>query len=546
MTTLCMMALLGSAAVGIDVGEVFMKSRQLQGVADLAAMASAQALDPTSQTTPAAAATATAGLNPWPGGIAAQAAPGVYTADASLPVNQRFTATKVSPNAVQVTLRASAPLYFGGLLIGRSSVDVVRTAIATRAEYAAFSIGSGLAGLNGGVANALLSAMTGSQVQLSAANYQALASANVDLLQYMPALQSRAGLQAMSFSHALAVAVTPSTALNALADTLMASGQTSAAAAASSLAAAAAPLAATPLNALFSLGPYGAQDHALDVGGASVSVGALALADAVIGAATGGRQVSVSLDGVLPNLAKLSLVFAIGQRPSQSPWVSVTDAGQVVVRTAQMRLYVQAQLAPGALAAATGGALISLPIYAEAASGQAELLDLQCPSDPSAQTFDLSVSPSLGTLAVAQVNQASLNTFSTPVALQPATLMSAPLLGLTAFSQVNIGGGQASWRTVSFSQADVAAQTMKSVFTTDVAQASISSLLSTTNVSIQAGPLVLGGAAAVSPVLQSILTQAAPSLDTVLTQVEAISGVRVGEADVWANGLRCHSAALVA
>ena len=216
LTALCMLALIGSAALGVDLGDIYMKTRQLQGVADLAAMAAVQGLDPSASQSPAATAQATAALNPWPGGITAQAVTGLYVGDASVPAAQRFTPTTAGPNAVQVTLRAPVPLYFAGLILGRSSLDVTRTAIAARAQFAAFSIGSGLASLNGGVANALLSALTGSQVQLSVMNYQALASANVDLLRYLPALQARAGVQALSFNQLLTTSIAPSAALGAL------------------------------------------------------------------------------------------------------------------------------------------------------------------------------------------------------------------------------------------------------------------------------------------------------------------------------------------
>ncbi len=546
LTALCFMALMASAALAVDLGHLFMRSRQLQGIADLAAMASVQALDPGASTSPQAAAAATAALNPWPGSVSASAISGVYTADATAPASKRFVAGGVSPNAIQVSLTAPVPLYFAGLLIGRSSLNVTRSAIAARAQYAAFSIGSGVAALNGGVANALLSALTGSQVQLSVANYQALASANVDLLSYIPGLQTRAGLKALSFDQVLASSVAPATALAALADTLNASGQSAAASSAQALAAASAGLSPTPLGALFDLGPYAAQDHTADNKAEALSVNASSLAYALIEAANGTRQLSVSLDGLAPGVAKLSLSLAIGQRPSHSPWLTVTDAGQVVIRTAQMRLYLQAGLAPGLLSTLTGGALINLPVYLEAGSAQAKLVEMECPSSAADQALDLSVSPSLGTLAIGQVDPSTLAAFSTPQTVQPATLVDALLVRATASASIAVGGGQASWQPVRFTQADIAGGTLKSVFTNDIARASVASLLSTTSIQVQTPVGALGLPPAGTPsLLQTALTQAAPSLDAVIGQVEAVSGVRLGEADVWADGLRCHGAALV-
>ena len=224
----------------------------------------------------------------------------------------------------------------------------------------------------------------------------------------------------------------------------------------------------------------------------------------------------------------------------------MTDVGQVVVRTAQMRLYIQASLAPGPLSATTGGALVTLPVYVEAASAQAKLQAMECPAAAGDQGLDLSVSPSLGTYAVAQLDPSTLGGFTTPVTLQPATLLNAVLVRATAYNRVDIGGGQASWQSVHFTQADIAADTMKSVFTNDIARASVASLLSTTDVQVQTPVATLElTPAGLSPLLQSVLIQAAPSLDALIAQVEAVSGVRVGEADVWADGLRCRGSALV-
>jgi uncharacterized membrane protein len=41
------------------------------------------------------------------------------------------------------------------------------------------------------------------------------------------------------------------------------------------------------------------------------------------------------------------------------------------------------------------------------------------------------------------------------------------------------------------------------------------------------------------------LSLAAPALDAVIGQVTALAGVRVGEADVWVNGVRCGTPVLV-
>ena len=106
LTALCAMALMASATLALDFGHVFLRSRQLQGIADLAALAAVQALGSTDGATPAGAASGTVALNPWPGAVRTSATPGDYEADTSIPAAKRFTTGSATPNAVKVTLSA--------------------------------------------------------------------------------------------------------------------------------------------------------------------------------------------------------------------------------------------------------------------------------------------------------------------------------------------------------------------------------------------------------------------------------------------------------
>jgi uncharacterized membrane protein len=377
-------------------------------------------------------------------------------------------------------------------------------------------------------------------------NYQALASAQVNLLSLMPALQTRAGLQGASFNQVLSTSIPPSTVLGAMADVLASSGQSAAASAVLALAAASTGAAATPLGSLIDLGPYAAQDHGA-LGGLGVNVAALDLAEAALAASNGSRQLSLSLGSGVPGLAQLDVLLAIGQRPNNSPWLTVTDAGKVIIRTAQLRLYVRAGVLPGLPLPGTGAALVTLPVYLEAASAQAELQAISCPSTAADQSFDLQVSPSLGTLAIAEADTSALSNFSTTVPLKTATLVSTPLLSATAYGRIDLGGGSGSWQPVHFAESDITAGTMKSVYASNIAQATTASLLSQTTIGVQTplGSLALGGQGT-GPALKATLLAAAPALDAVIGQVEGITGVRLGEADVWPDGLRCRGAALVA
>ncbi|HEY5336831.1 MAG TPA: pilus assembly protein TadG-related protein [Rhizomicrobium sp.] len=197
-TAISGLVLLGFTAGAVDFGSVFLKERQLQGMADLAAMAAASNLNEAQK-----AADETAKANDWSSPVTATVVTGNYTADATLAAAQRFAAGGSSPDAARVTLKSSADLYFASLLLGRSSLPISRSATAARAELAGFSLGTRLASLNGGMANALLSALTGSSVNLSVMDYNALANARVDLFQYANALKARANVTAASFNDTL-------------------------------------------------------------------------------------------------------------------------------------------------------------------------------------------------------------------------------------------------------------------------------------------------------------------------------------------------------
>jgi uncharacterized membrane protein len=192
-----------------------------------------------------------------------------------------------------------------------------------------------------------------------------------------------------------------------------------------------------------------------------------------------------------------------------------------------------------------GVSLVNIPIFVQAASAEAKLSSLSCPTSTAAPAVTLSVQPSVGELALGQVDTTTLTNFTQPVSVQPAALVNLLLLQVNGQAQVNIGG--ADWQTVSFSQSDIAADTVKSVSTNDIAQATAASLLGNTTLSVQLGGFNLGlGSGPVKSAVQSVLTAAAPSLDTLINTLSNVLGVRLGTADVWVNGLRCNNAALVA
>ena len=545
LVALCLPALLIAAAVAIDVGSLMHASRRLQGMADLAALSAVEDLGGAQ-----AAATATVAANPWPDAVATQVVVGAYAPDPTQPSAARFHPGQAGPNAAQVTLTAPARLIFASFILGRSSISLTRVGTAARAQFAAFTIGSGLVSLQGGIANAFLSALTGSQVQLSAVDDNALVQARLQLFPYVSALQTRANLQGASFTQLMNAKIAMPVVLAAAADTLAAEGQPAAAAPMRALSAASGGAGPIQLGGLLGLGPYANQDHVAGASPATISLSAMEFASAALMLSQGQRQVSFDLGAAAPGLADVKVWLAIGQRPVQSPWLQVGDDGTAVVSTAQARLYLDAQItAPASLAPILGATAIDAPLYVQLASAQAKLSSLACSTSSPPGSVTLAVQPSIGELALGRVDPATLTNFSTPVALAPATLVQLdvaqiPVLTATGSATLQIGGQ--AWQALSFSSAEVQAATLKSVFTTDAVQASAASLLQTASVGVQTGGVdLILDRTLLTQGLQTSLTGAAPSLDQVLDSLEILIGVKLGEADLRIDGLRCNDAALV-
>lgn len=142
-----------------------------------------------------------------------------------------------------------------------------------------------------------------------------------------------------------------------------------------------------------------------------------------------------------------------------------------------------------------------------------------------------------------EVNTAGLDNFRTALAHTPAPLLRTALLRVDGEARVDVGGEQTS--RVRFSASEIERRVVKSVATRDAAQATVSSLLGRTSLTVRALGLGVNAGAVTAPMRQ-VLTNAAAPLDSLLNGLTDLLGVRLGEADVRVNGVRCGGAALVA
>lgn len=521
-----------AAALAVDLGALYQEGRRLQGVADAAALAAAGNL-------PAAGSAAQAAVdaNPPVRAGAPTVTTGLWTADPNLAPAARFVPGGSGPNAAKVTLAERAPLFFGRLF-GVAAVPIARSATAARIDLAAFSIGSRLAAVNGGIANQLLGALTGSSVSLTAADYQALAGADIDLFAFADALRGELHLTGGSFNQALAASTTLPHVVAALAAAAGAGGNPAAQDALARLAAQVGPVAVSTAS-LVDLGPAGAQDRL--AGGPPVAVNAYALVQAALQIAGGTRQVSLDLDGAVPGLAHSTATLAIGDRMASSPWVTVTARGQPVVRTSQLRLFLDTGIGGSPALKALGIDGVRLPLYLELAQAQARLSSLSCTSG--ARGVTLAVQPSLGHAAIADVKVAGLLPMSTVPAEQPATLASIAGLRATGAASLPLSGG--GWQTVSFTSADIAAHAVRTINSGGTAGALAAGLESAMAIDVSVGPLSIPSPATAA-LVRPVLDAAAPLVDQLLGGLLGLLGVHLGQADVRVDGLRCGASRLVA
>ncbi|WP_136163778.1 TadG family pilus assembly protein [Sphingomonas flavalba] len=525
-----MLMALGCAAFAVDLGSIWVRTRALQGAADAAAIAAAQNLSD-----PAAAARAAAAASGWDGPVAVAVTPGHYRFDDAVAPGQRFTAASGSPDAVKVTLSATAPAYFALAWMTENRVPIARSATAARARLASFSIGSRLAAVDGGLAGQYLSQLAGIDLQLSVMDYNALLGADLGLLRFSDALATRLHLTGLSFAELLASEVTLPQLFGALGDALGAQGDATAAAAARQIAARV-PGQAVTLSRLIDPGPYGAQDSRGGSGAADMN--AYGFTRALLELAAGGRQVKLDLGAGIPGLFDTSLWIAAGERPANSPWLTVTDHGEPIVRTAQTRVYVEAKT-PGI----AGIGRVRLPLYIELASAEAKLADIGCGGGSAGQTLALDVRPSIGHASVADIDPTRLGDHQTPLAEGPATLVDLALVKVHGQARVDLGG--VGWQRLNFSAADIASHRPLTVSTNDLAAGLAASLIRAIKLDVQliGLPIGLGG---VGAAVGGALATAAGPVDQLLGMVTDLVGIRLGQADVRIEGVRCGRPALVA
>jgi len=529
MSAASLLLVIACTALGVDVGSIFADKRRTQSAADLAAIVAASDLTNASR-----AAAATVAKNNYPPDSLVAVEPGVYKANASLTPQQRFVAAATPANAVRVTMQTKTPLYFGKVLTGESQWKLNATAIASTTQLATFAIGSRLASLNGGLLNSLLGGMLGTTLSLSVMDYNALLGAKVDAFDFLSALATRLNLTGVTYDTLLSSNIKVADIVAALATANGNNGATSALASVSS--------AVTGLTnkivpkSLIDLGPY----SNLTVGqkpkvGASVS--AYDLLSATASLANGANQIAAGLNLSLPGIAGVTLMATVGERPVGTSWITVGALG-ASVHTAQTRILLKIQLVGSGSVS-----VVNLPVYVEIAAGTATLNAISCgyPS-VSNSSVTLGVSPGIVDAWIGDVTPAMMTNFSTKPNPPAVNIVNLGIIQVSGRAHATMAN--TSPTPVTFSYADIQAQTKKTVNTTNFTSSLTQSLLGDLQLGVQLGPLGLP-IPGIGALVASIIGGATGSIDTLLNTVLQTLGVGLGQVDTWVTGVRCDGAVLV-
>ncbi|WP_375465406.1 TadG family pilus assembly protein [uncultured Methylobacterium sp.] len=522
--------LMGAGAVGVDLGLVVYAKRRAQGAVDIAAMLAAA-------DTGRADALARRSLadNGYGSTATVTVAPGSYAGNAKVAPASRFQAGTTPTNAVRVGLRTDVPVHFARLVGLPRSVPVQVTGTAANARFAAFSIGSGTAALDAGIANAVLGAMLGTRISLSVMDYNALLTTRIDTFGVLDALAPSLGLQAATYADIVAANASVGQITAALRVTAQGTPGAGAAAAAVGNLLSALPNAGAmiPVARIADLGDASALSPPR--GTAGPQVGLMDLVSGIAAMANGQNQVSIDLGATVPGLLGTRLTLAVGERRQSSSFVQPGTAN-ATISTAQTRLLIETTLT-----APLGLGTVSLPIYAEVARASATLRSVACPwTAASMRQVTLDAQPGLLTLAIANVPRSSIAVgAASPDLGRGAPLITLPLLTVQGTARATVASPWA--QTLTFSDDDIARHVVRGVSTTGMARSLTGSLIQGMSLSIDGllPPPLLG------PLLSATLSGVAPALDLVLDTTLRTLGIRVGYADVTVDGTLCNQAVLV-
>jgi uncharacterized membrane protein len=281
------------------------------------------------------------------------------------------------------------------------------------------------------------------------------------------------------------------------------------------------------------------------IDGTGLELNLMSLLSASARTVAAGRLVNLGTVLTVPvTNSSISTRLAVGSQMAQ---VSAGKVGSSI-RTAQIRLALTATIANVNLVVAT--AAVQVPIYLEAASGQATLTAMPC--QRGGILTQIAATTGATSLRFGAVSDAALQNFSLPVTPVATPVVSISLLGIPI--RANIAGTtnlvSSGPTTLSFTQAEIDAGTVKSA---PYASATPFNTLSTNlslSTTILGSPGLLAGAlngllssllVALNPVVANLVNLMDAPVNALMTSL----GLQLGIIDVRAFDARCRIPTLV-
>lgn len=517
------------SAVAVDAASLYHERRILQAGVDLAAISAAT--DPSRAAEIAQSVLAGAQLLAPASTDGLTVIAGHY--DAAQPViADRFAPGATPVNAVSVTLQRPGRLFFAAGFAPDPTISAAGLAAVT--PEVSFSVGSRLASLNNGLANALLSSLLGTTVSLSVLDYTALAAARIDALAFLDALAVQLGVTAGTYGDLLTTQAGAGQIAAALAGLTEGTAKT-----ALLTLATAGNGHGVALGKLIDLGRLGG----LALGSAGqidLSLSALDLLSAAAALGDGSHQVSLNLGAGVPGLASLRLDLGMGEPPQGGGWFALGPSG-TVLRTAQARLRLRAELLGGPILLGAG---VKFPLWLELAPAEARVEAATCPSIAAPRgSATIAVRPGVLRLALGDMSDPALANFGVAPSAAPVRLIDILLLRVTGAAMVELA--QTDPILLDFSSAEIAAGTLKTARTQTLVASLVNSLLGQLDLSVNILGLGLSPPHLIAQAVRDLLVPLAPTLDMTIAGSFTALGLGVGEADIRAYGVRCDRSVLV-
>lgn len=468
-TAVMLAVLVGMVGLVTDTSVWYAQRRQLQAATDAAALAAAPfAEDATAARNAADAVLVENGLDP--ADAVMTFATGQFCQDQAS--GQRFAtggcpdAIETAANAVRIETGLGSPLFLSRLFTPGTTTErrINTVATAARINQAGIQAGTGIAGLNAGLANAVLSALTGSTISLTALQYDGLLTTDVDALTFLDALATRVGVTGGTYGQLLQSSVGVRDVIAAQVSALAAQSQVaSVSAAIAGLQALDSKIAGNPtiaLGNLFDLGLWQTRQigEAASTSALHAGINLMQLTSFSLQLADGNHLATVPAASIgVPGLASIR-VAATAIEPPARPYFGFGPEG-TQVHSAQVRLKLELEVLNLAPQLGVG---VRLPLYVEAASGDAQIEEISCSGSPNTDTqVSVAATGGVANIYIGAPSTDVMNNFSAPVTasqIQPVRILNIGLPGIltladtSAKAHVTLGSTTAAATSLTFIQ----------------------------------------------------------------------------------------------